>query len=101
MKYRDNIDPWKDACSAARYVARNPYAFPGGYNVALVMTDGGLLCSACVKENYRLVMQDTRYDYGDTGWRAAAAMCMDIDGPDYCDNCGKQLAAYYNDEDEK
>ena len=55
---------------ATQAVARN--AFYGGYNYALVTNDGALLCTACVRENYRLIRKSTRdhlfNDWPTDGW---------------------------------
>ena len=77
-----------------RFVARYPFAFPGGYAHILVMKDGGLLCSSCVRENYRNVADSTRRGIRD-GWDAAGVILADhLEGPAYCDHCGANLSPY-------
>lgn len=80
-----------------RYVARYPYAWPGGYDVAALTSDGALLCSDCVRAEYRTVAEDSRARLH-SGWDVVAAVCMDTDVPSPCDNCGRELAAYVDDE---
>lgn len=42
----------KHPMGAARFVRRERYAWPGGYELALIMSDGALLCADCVRENF-------------------------------------------------
>ncbi len=78
-----------------RYVAREKFAWPGGYELFIITNDGGLLCSFCVKENYRNVLHSTKYDFND-GWKA---VFMGNDGEledDYCSHCGKEMGIHDN-----
>lgn len=81
----------------AKSVAREPYAWPGGYPKYLVMSDGGCLCPSCVKKEFRLIARATIA--GDnSGWRAEAA---DINYEDLelrCDHCGAEIPAAYTGE---
>lgn len=82
---------------STRYVARNRYAWPGGYETVLVMDDGAILCAVCVRENYRLIMESTRDELSD-GWTAIG---MDhtgnMDAPESgdpsetCAHCGRDI----------
>lgn len=78
---------------------REPYAWPGGYPVYVVMADGDLLCRDCVRSNYRQVVRDTKAGRG--CWAAAGA---DVywEGPaEYCGHCGAELASAYVDPDDE
>ena len=80
---------------AVRTVARNPFAWPGGYPVALIMSDGGLICAKCVKDNYRIILEATR-DGDHSGWGAAGfyvyeGTTEDYDGVVACDNCNVEI----------
>lgn len=82
------------ALKDAKTVARNRYAWPGGYAMFLVMTDGGCLCSDCVKAEWKNIAHSTIGGYRD-GWQAAAADCManvDSEDPVICDHCGKDIS---------
>jgi hypothetical protein len=50
-----------------RCVARERYAWPGGYELFVVTTDGGLICSGCVREEYRNILDSTKKGIRD-GW---------------------------------
>ena len=80
--------------NSVRIVARNPFAWPGGYPVALLVNDGELLCHTCVKENYRQILTSTR-DRDNNGWTALSFMILEGMAKDYgftdCANCGKTI----------
>lgn len=70
------------------------FTWPGGYQLAFVASDGGLLCYDCVRENYRLVSDSIRNEIDD-GWRVVAVTLMHDGEAEYdevCDNCYKVLA---------
>ena len=75
------------------------YAFPGGYPLFLVTTDGGVLCPDCVKSEIRLIVDACRRD-DPNGWQAH---CGDINWEDpnlYCDNCNNRIESAYAEEEE-
>lgn len=75
---------------------RAPYAWPGGYPVALYMQDGECMCAKCAKDNFRLIARETK-DADRSGWHA---MATDVywEGPDmYCANCNAPIASAYGD----
>ena len=65
----------------------------GGYSTAFITSDGGSLCHACVRQEYRQVSEAIRHKLRD-GWRvlALAAEC-DTDEPAICDHCNKEIWA--------
>lgn len=78
------------------------YAWPGGYQLAFVTSDGGLLCFDCVRENYRSVSGSIRNEIND-GWRVEAVTIMHDGEAEYyecCDHCSKVLALAQPDESE-
>lgn len=79
---------------AIRTVARNPYAWPGGYPVGLVMYDGEVLCSTCVKANYRMILERTR-DNDRDDWSAVGHQVYEGTEEDHgrveCIHCGHVL----------
>jgi len=81
---------------ALKQVIRNPYAWPGGYQIAVYLTDGERLCVDCCKEHFRSIVDSTNHNYRD-GW---AVECTSIywEGPDeYCAHCNKAMASEYGD----
>lgn len=80
--------------AAVKLIARNAYAWPGGYPVGLLMDDGEILCHKCTKGNYRLILTSTR-DLDHDGWTAAGHMIYEGTEEDHgrveCCNCGAVL----------
>lgn len=77
-------------------VARHKFAWPGGYALFAVMSDGGLMCADCVRENAARIARATREPEGRTGWEFAGTECaanMDMDGSETCCNCYRFLCS--------
>ena len=81
---------------------RNKYAWPGGYELAFVTSDGALLCTDCVRKNWRAVLDDMKTDYPSSGWKisaityeaVSAETCKEDGNEDlisYCDQCNKEF----------
>ena len=67
MKNKNIIEQVKD-------IIRAPYSSVGGYPKILVMNDSDCLCHNCAKENYKLIVRSTGFNYFD-GWKA---YCVEI-----------------------
>ena len=82
----------------ARYVARHPYVWPGGYEVIAVLHDGELLCSKCTRDNWREVVDETKYDGADQ-WKVVGIMTSDwMENYETCVHCGRMLDGYHDDD---
>lgn len=70
-----------------RAVRIGPYAWPGGYDLYFITSDGGCICHACANKERRNIA-DSVATKCDDGWRVVAleATC-DTDGPVQCDHC--------------
>lgn len=82
-----------DPKAIVQMIAREKFAFPGGYAIFGATKDGGLLCATCVRENYREIRTDQRMDIS-TGWNVLAWDSManhDDDGTLTCDHCYEAL----------
>ena len=77
---------------------RNPYAWPGGYPKTAICDDGGLLCSDCLKKEYRNVCHSTLNQWRD-GWQVTAVDVM-WEGDNHCDHCNACVNAYPSKEGE-
>lgn len=76
---------------------RQPYIWPGGYPLFIVCMDGGAVCRHCAKENARLIISETRANYG-AGWAAAG---VDVNWEDTeltCDTCGRLIESAYGEQ---
>ena len=82
------------ALNAAKEVARNPYAWPGGYPKYLILTDGGSLCPACVKSEFFQIAYSDRHDMQD-GWGPEAADINWENESLTCDHCNKPIESAY------
>lgn len=83
-----------------RNAIRNPFAWPGGYPVYVVLSDGLKLCQDCARKEYRLISASTRNGLRDD-WSALGAEVY-WEGPtDICANCDCELPSAYGDPDEE
>jgi hypothetical protein len=73
------------------FVARNPFAWPGGYPVALVLSDGACLCPGCCRSEAALVSRAGRDPSYRTGWEPEAATILDGDEVETCAHCGEPI----------
>lgn len=80
-----------DSTTELRTAIRHPYAWPGGYQTVIVMSDGEIICHECARENYRLLSKSLKERSND-GWRPCAWELF-LEGEDEtCCNCGKQIS---------
>ncbi len=86
----------KPEIHAAKELARNPYAWPGGYSKHAVMSDGECLCAACVKENFALIARATR-DGDGGGWALASVEINWEDADMTCAHCGRAIESAYGE----
>ena len=75
---------------------RQHYAWPGGYEIYGITSDGALLCCDCMRKEYKLIAWSRRHECND-GWRVIAlTLDCDLDEPESCAHCNKAI----NGEDE-
>jgi len=70
------------------------YAWPGGYPMFFITSDGAALHFDCVRENLRLVSDSVRNNLKD-GWQVVA---VDVNWEDpelYCDDCSNKIESAY------
>ena len=78
----------------------NAYAWPGGYPLFYVMSDGGVLCPKCMTKERALVFRSTHERAGD-GWALEAAD-VNYEEPNLlCDHCGKRIESAYAEDEVK
>jgi hypothetical protein len=83
-----------EALRAAKDVARNPYAWPGGYQRFLMLADGDCLCPACVKCEFKEIVWATMHSLN-AGWLPAAGDINWEDAELYCAHCNAQIPPAY------
>ena len=95
--WRDYSYDLDNPLDVARYIYRNPYSWPGGYELLAGTTDGGILCSGCVRSEYHLIYDSTKNGIDD-GCRVIDVMpASDIEDSTLCGHCGKELCPYLDD----
>lgn len=68
------------------------YKTHGGYVWAAVMNDGALVCTPCVRANYRQIFRSTRDQLRD-GWCCEAITHSgEWDESEWCAHCNAQLS---------
>ena len=75
--------------------ALDKYAWPGGYPVFLITTDGGALCSECVRSELRLIIGAARDHDTRGGWHPAGSDVNWEDGELTCDHCNGRIESAY------
>jgi hypothetical protein len=87
----------------ARSIIKEPYAWPGGYERLLLTSDGGILCSECVRKEARQIYWDvankcsTGWNPAGTTYEAVSAECARECSPDlvsYCDHCRRVFGEF-------
>lgn len=85
--------------TSIRKFIREPYAWPGGYPLALLMSDGETLCTKCARSNYLQISNATRHALrGD--WQAAGVFVHWEGEPLVCAHCNTETESAYGNPDE-
>jgi hypothetical protein len=89
--------PSINSISDFRAAVRNgPYAWPGGYPLFFICSDGGALCCDCVKSERRNILQSIGHNLRD-GWKVVA-IDINYEEPDLtCDHCSKPIESAYGE----
>jgi hypothetical protein len=78
---------------------RTKYAWPGGYPLFGICSDGGALCVDCMRKEYKQIAYSRKHKLSD-GWRVIAA---DINWEDTglnCSHCDKLIESAYGENNE-
>ncbi len=70
------------------------YAWPGGYPVYYVTTDGGALCPKCMTAERAQIVRSTVERQHD-GWALEGSDINWEDSQLYCDHCSKRIESAY------
>jgi len=90
-----NINTVKDLKQALR---NGPYAWPGGYPLYFITSDGAALSFKAVRENLRCVIWSIKNKVSD-GWRVQAMAINYEDNDLYCDHTGEKIESAYSETD--
>lgn len=72
------------------------YAWPGGYPMYLICSDGAALCFACGRKEVRNILQAIDRKDG-SGWRVLATDINYEDGQLHCEHCSERIESAYVD----
>jgi hypothetical protein len=75
-------------------IRNGPYAWPGGYPVYFITSDGAALAFSTVKKNFNRIIRSIK-DKDDDGWRVVAADINWEDEELYDDHTGKKIESAY------
>lgn len=70
------------------------YAFPGGYPLYIVMSDGAPMCIDCARKEFRRLATAWRENSRD-GWRPVAADINYENQNCFCCHCNQQIESAY------
>ena len=87
----------EDTKDLAKAYKQGPYAWPGGYPMYLIMSDGEAMCWKCFKAYYRDIADSTRNRYKD-GWCAFGVDINDEDDDLTCSGCDDHIESAYGEE---
>lgn len=71
------------------------FAWPGGYQMLFVTSDGAPICFKCARKNSRSVFWSIKNNCSD-GWKIIATEINYEDENCHCDNCGNEIPAAYS-----
>jgi len=85
-----------DKIKQVKSLIANPCAWPGGYPLFAITSDGAALCPACVKKELGNIVTAIAQDLED-GWKVEA-ITVNWEGTDlYCDHCSENIESAYGD----
>jgi len=90
------INTTKDLKTAMR---NGQWAWPGGYPLYFITSDGAALSFDAVRSEYRQVINSIRHRMND-GWRVVAVDINYEDSGLYCDHTGQRIQCAYGDDEE-
>ena len=79
-----------------RKAIRSKFAWPGGYPMFVLLSDGEALCMDCAKSEYKQVARANRENLRD-GWKPEAVAINWEDSDCYCAHCNGQIESAYGE----
>lgn len=80
-------------------IRNGPYAWPGGYPLFLLFSDGATLCFKCAESEYFSLAYSMKHRRND-GWRVVACDINYEDDSMYCAHCGTRIEPAYERDDD-
>lgn len=75
----------------------NAYAWPGGYPVYYVTTNGAALCPECVTKERAQILRST-HERSHDGWAIEGTDVNYEDASLYCDHCDTRIPSAYAED---
>lgn len=86
-----------ETLKTVKQAIRAGFAWPGGYQINLVMGDGELCCTDCGRKEFKNICRSTLNPVYDRDWQTVGAEVY-WEGPDLaCAHCGKAIPSEYGD----
>ncbi|MGY2987683.1 hypothetical protein [Bradyrhizobium sp. USDA 4508] len=73
------------------------YAWPGGYPMYLLCSDGAALCFQCARKNARSIYESIGERLND-GWRVVGCDINYEDNSLFCEDCSQQIESAHGDD---
>ena len=73
------------------------YAWPGGYPLYAVMSDGAPICCDCAIKEWKQIYRST-VDHAFDGWRLEGVGLNWEDTDLFCAHCGKRIESAYSED---
>ena len=80
----------------ADQLSASPYAWPGGYPLFGLFSDGGACCHRCAKSEREAIGTTA----GSDGWQLVALQVNWEDPELFCDHCGSRIESAYPEADQ-
>lgn len=99
--YRRTASEIRTVADLKATLRNGPYAWPGGYPLYFITSDGAALSFESVQKEFRLIVDSIQTGTND-GWRVVGCDINYEDSELYCDHSGERIeSAYGNDENEE
>lgn len=98
MTREDYLNTVAQILAQAKSFARQPYAWPGGYPLVLVMSDGEVLCAKCTRTEFPQIARSTIQRARD-GWQCEGVQVHWEGSDEYCAHCNTAIKSAYGDPD--
>ena len=87
----------KNTSELKNALRNGPYAWPGGYRTFFLAADCQPLCRDCVRDNFRLVLQEMEHPTWRPQWRVIGVDINYEDQHCHCANCGEHIEPAYGE----
>lgn len=81
------------------FIRSNGFAWPGGYPMILVMSDGGVIDAKSARENYRQIREAMRANDRRSDWHPGGIDIHWEGPPEICAHSGREIPSAYGEPD--